>query len=84
MKHLQADSKGRIALGAKYAYTIFLKIEKNNKIILEKIAVIPKRELWLYKNKKARKSLIKGLKQAKKLKLKEFNFSEVNNPHFKA
>jgi hypothetical protein len=72
MRYLQADSKGRIALGAKYAYTIFLKIEKNKVIILKKFTVIPKRELWLHKNKKAKKAVLKGLEEAKKYKFKPF------------
>ena len=70
MRHLQADAKGRIALGAKYAGVLFLEIEKNGIIVLEKAAIIPERELWLHKKKKAKKSVLKGIEQAKKGKLK--------------
>ena len=70
MKHLQADSKGRITLGTKYAGALFLEIEKNGVITLEKAAIIPERELWLHKNVDAKKSVLKGLKQAKKGTLK--------------
>jgi hypothetical protein len=78
MKHLQADAKGRISLGIKYAGAFFLEVEKNDVIILEKAAIIPERELWLYKNKDAKKSVLKGLKQAKKgsLKLNAVDLSE--------
>jgi hypothetical protein len=70
MRHLQADAKGRIALGVKYAGVLFLELEKNGNIVLEKAVIIPERELWLHKNKEAKKSVLKGLEQAKKGKLK--------------
>jgi hypothetical protein len=76
MRHLKADSKGRIVLGAKYAGALFLEVEKNNVIILEKASIIPERELWLHKNKKAKKSVLKGLEQAKKGELKS---NEIND-----
>ena len=66
MKHIKAESKGRVTLGAKYAGVLFLEIEKDDIITLEKAAIIPERELWLHKNAKAKQSVFKGLKQAKK------------------
>ena len=70
-KHIRADSKGRINLGAKYAGVHFLEVIKNEVITLERAAIIPEREVWLHKNKEAKKSVIKGLEQAKKGKLKK-------------
>jgi len=71
MKHIQADSKGRIVLGAEYAGVLFLKMEKDGVIALEKAAIIPERELWLHKNKEAKKSVLKGIEQAKQKKIKK-------------
>lgn len=63
-----ADSKGHINLGHKHANQDFRVRVEGDRIILEKLTVIPEREMWLYKNKKAMASLQKGLSQAKKMK----------------
>jgi hypothetical protein len=61
-----ADSKGRITLGPQFA---------NKPVIIEEVddtevrviaaEVVPKRELWLHRNIKARDSVQRGLDQAK-------------------
>ena len=78
MKHVQADSKGRITLGPKYAGALFLEVEKNGVITLEKAVIIPERELWLHKNEDAKKSVLKGINQAKEgfLKLNAIDLDE--------
>ena len=69
---LQTDSKGRLNLGKNFASSYFL-IEEVNKgeFLLKKAALIPEHELWLHKNEKALKSVLKGLKQAKEMKLEK-------------
>jgi hypothetical protein len=66
METKTVDSRGRINLGKEFANKTFL-FEKigDTEIRLELAAVIPERELWLYKNPKARESLEVGLEQAK-------------------
>jgi hypothetical protein len=61
-----ADVKGRITLGPKYAGQTFIVLEVDDKLILDPAVTIPAREAWLYKNQKAKKSLERGLDQAKK------------------
>jgi hypothetical protein len=60
------DSRGRINIGKEYANKTFL-FEKTGEteIKLELAAVIPERELWLYKNPEAKALLEIGLEQAK-------------------
>ncbi len=61
------DSKGRVMLGAEYSGAIVL-IEKkeDGDIVIHLAEVIPQKEAWLYKNKEALASVLKGLEQAKK------------------
>jgi len=64
---ISTDGKGRMNLGKHYAQMYFLMHEqKDGNIILEKAAVVPERELWLHKNSKAKKSLLRGIEQARK------------------
>lgn len=66
-----ADSKGRIPLGMRHAGERYLIIEdKDGRVILEKAVLIPEREIWLHKNRDAKKSVLKGLTQAKEKHLK--------------
>lgn len=61
-----ADSKGRISLGSRFA---------NQTVIVEDVGpievrvilahVVPLREIWLHKNPNAKKSVLRGLAQAK-------------------
>ncbi|MFH0787344.1 MAG: hypothetical protein V2B13_06975 [Pseudomonadota bacterium] len=65
------DAKGRIALGAEYAGKTFL-IEKEGEetIILRFAEVVPAREAWLWKNKKAFDRVMEGIDDARKGKFK--------------
>lgn len=66
-----ADSKGRISLGMRHAGERYIITEdKEGRVILEKVVLIPEREVWLHKNKEAKKSVLEGLKQAKQKRLK--------------
>ncbi len=66
METKTVDSRGRINLGKEFANKTFL-FERvgDTEIRLELAAVIPERELWLYKNPEARSLLEIGLEQAK-------------------
>ena len=66
-----ADSKGRIPLGVRHAGERYIiNEEAEGRFILEKAVLIPQREVWLHKNEEAKKSVLKGLKQAKQKRLK--------------
>lgn len=66
-----ADSKGRISLGISHAGERYIITQDSEgRFILEKAILIPQRETWLFKNKKAKESVFKGLEQAKKRYLK--------------
>jgi hypothetical protein len=61
-----ADSKGRITLGKKFANKTFIVEQTSDtEINLEVAAVIPEREMWLYRNPKARKAVFDALERAK-------------------
>lgn len=64
---VQPDSKGRITLGklAKGVESFGVTREKDGRIILEPMVSIPKREMWLYQNKKALKMVLDGIEDAK-------------------
>ena len=60
-----ADSKGRIALGPKFANKTFIIKEVDAtefRVIVA--AVIPEREMWLHKNEEAMAMVQRGLRQA--------------------
>lgn len=60
-----ADSKGRIALGAKFANKqVIIKEVDQTEVRIIAAAVIPEREVWLFKNQTALQSVQRGLKQA--------------------
>lgn len=71
LRDVTADSKGRIPLGVGHAGERYIIIEEaDGRFILEKAVLIPEHEVWLHKNEKAKKSVLKGLKQAKQKRLK--------------
>jgi hypothetical protein len=61
------DNKKRVSLGCKaipvgQSYIVY--VNEIGQIILDPLERIPRRELWLHKNKKALASVMKGIKQA--------------------
>lgn len=68
------DSKGRVALGARFANkTVIVEEIDATEVRITTAAVIPEREMWLYRNKEALASVERGLEQARR---REF----VENP----
>lgn len=62
-----ADSKGRIALGSRFANrTVIVEELDDSEIRITLAQVIPEKEAWLYKNPKSLDSLRRGLSEAKK------------------
>jgi hypothetical protein len=60
-----ADSKGRIALGAKFANKqVIIKEVDATEVHVIAAGVIPEREMWLFKNQTALQSVKRGLQQA--------------------
>jgi hypothetical protein len=61
----QIDALGRINLGKEHAHETYSMIrEKDGTLILTPVAMIPKRELWLWKNKEALTAVREGLEQS--------------------
>ncbi len=71
-KTLRPDAKGRIALGqlAKGVSSFHVSIDKKQRIILEPFAEIPAREKWLLANKEALSSVLRGIDESGKGKVK--------------
>lgn len=60
-----ADSKGRIALGSRFAgQTVIVDDSDPQRIVIVPAVVIPADEAWLYKNPEALDSVRRGLEQA--------------------
>jgi hypothetical protein len=60
-----ADSKGRVSLGSRFAgQTVIIQDVDATEVRVTLAQVIPKRELWLQKNPKAKASVLRGLTQA--------------------
>ena len=58
------DSRGRLALGAKFAGKTVIVQESDNQIVISPAVVIPEYAAWLWKNEAARQSLERGIQQA--------------------
>ena len=71
-KTLRPDAKGRITLGelAKGVSSFHVSIDKKQRIILEPFSEIPTREAWLLNNKEALSSVLLGIEQSGKGKVK--------------
>ena len=67
------DSRGRLALGAKFAGKTVIVQESATQIVISPAVVIPEYAAWLWKNDAARQSLETGLQQARQLQF-------VSNP----
>jgi len=60
-----ADSKGRVALGSRFAHqTVIIEEVDPTELRVTLAQVIPQREVWLHKNPKAKTSVLRGLAQA--------------------
>ncbi len=66
METKTADSRGRINLGKEFANRTFL-FERigETEMKLELAAVIPEKELWLYRNPEAQKALFEAIERVK-------------------
>lgn len=61
------DSKGRVTLGGKFANrTVLIEEIDETEVRVTLARVIPEREAWLWKNKKALAMVQRGLEQARK------------------
>lgn len=72
-KTLRPDSKGRVSIGVFMQQGVSgfrAHVDKNHCIVLEPLAEIPAKELWLHKNPTALASVKKGLEQSKQKKTK--------------
>ena len=77
-----ADSKGRVPLGVRHAGERYIITQDpEGRFILEKAILVPEREAWLHKNREAKKSVLRGLEQAKQRRLKRnaINLDTSNN-----
>ncbi len=75
------DSKNRVALTPflpSYKVDSFRVYVEDDKIILEPLAEIPARELWLYQNPAALKSVLKGLDQSKKGEVEKLDVADLD------
>jgi hypothetical protein len=60
-----ADSKGRVTLGENFANKpVIIQQVDETEVRITIAAVLPERELWLYKNKDAKAAVFEGLEQA--------------------
>ncbi len=64
-KHRKIDAKGRLLLGEEFAnQDVIIEPQADGSLLLKPAAVVPIAEAWLYKNKSAFRSLLRGLEQA--------------------
>ena len=69
---IKADNKGRIALGNSYAGKQYrIHVTQEGDLLLETVAIIPEKELWLYQNSEALTSFRQGLEEATAGKVSE-------------
>jgi hypothetical protein len=59
------DSRGRLALGAKFAGKTVIVQESATQIVISPAVVIPEYAAWLWKSEEARQSLEVGIEQAR-------------------
>jgi hypothetical protein len=61
-----ADSKGRVTLGQRFAnQTLIVEEIDPTEMRITIAAVIPQREMWLHRTPAAKKSVLRGLAQAR-------------------
>ena len=60
------DKQGRIVLGRQFANTTVLVDESDaTRIVITPAKVLPAHEAWLYQNKEAAESVLRGMQQAR-------------------
>jgi len=59
------DGKGRLALGPEFANKDVIVEKVHDGFLIKPAVIVPENELWLYKNKTALESVMKGIAQAK-------------------
>ncbi|MEZ5691969.1 MAG: hypothetical protein R3D71_09955 [Rickettsiales bacterium] len=66
LKTLKPDAKGRIALGklADGVSSFHVSVDRENRIILDPYTEIPAREAWIFGNKEALSSVLRGIDQS--------------------
>ena len=61
-----ADSKGRVALGQRFAHqTVIVEDVDPTEVRITIAAVVPQREMWLHRSATAKDSVLRGLAQAR-------------------
>jgi hypothetical protein len=61
-----ADSKGRVALGPRFAnQTLIVEEIDPTEVRITIAAVMPQREMWLHRNPSVKDSVLRGLAQAR-------------------
>jgi hypothetical protein len=75
---LRPDAKGRITLGklAEGVSSYRARRQKDGKIVLEPFVEVPAEERWLWENKEALESVMKGLEDAKAGRLTKMSFKK--------
>ena len=65
MTTAQADSKGRVTLGRRFAgKTVIIQERDETSVTVTAATVIPEREAWLFRNPKALAAVRRGLAEA--------------------
>jgi hypothetical protein len=60
------DDKGRVTLGNRFAnQTVIVEEIDDTEVRITLAQIIPQREVWLHKNRKAKAAVLRGLRQAK-------------------
>ena len=75
---LRPDSKGRITLGklAEGVSSYRARRQKDGKIVLEPFVEIPAEERWLWENKEALESVMKGIEDARAGRVTRMTFKK--------
>jgi predicted transcriptional regulator len=69
-----ADSKGRVALGQRFANkTVIIEEIDETEVRIVAAVVIPEREMWLHRNEQAIAAVQRGLAQAKAGQLRKID-----------
>ncbi len=60
------DDKGRVTLGRRFANrTVIIREVDETEVVITLARAVPERELWLHRNRKAKKSVLRGLEEAR-------------------